>query len=199
MITTLDFIRHGEPEGGSLYRGAAIDDPLSQKGWKQMWQATGNNNHWDRIISSPLSRCREFALALADRHGLPVATEKDFREVGFGDWEGHSSAEIRETRPREYADFYADPVNNRPTGAEDLHHFGQRVGTAMDKAASAHPGKRILIVAHAGVIRAALGHIMQAPAAAWYRARVCNAGITRFQYGPLGKQLIFHNRPDLHP
>ncbi len=193
----MDFIRHGEPRGGSLYRGAAIDDPLSEKGWQQMWDAVGEENHWDRIISSPLSRCLEFARALADKHHLPMTRENDFREVGFGDWEGHSSAQIRESRPEEYRRFHADPVNNRPRGAEDLHSFGQRVATAMEQAASEHAGERLLIVAHAGVIRAALGHVMEAPPAAWYRARVDNAGITRFAFDSRGKQLIFHNRPDL--
>lgn len=197
MTTVIDFIRHGEPRGGNLYRGASIDDPLSEKGWRQMWRALGDGNHWDRIISSPLARCREFAQALADKNGLAVSIERDFREVGFGDWEGRSSAQIRKTHPQEYEAFYADPVHNRPDGAEDLHHFGQRVGAALEKAAAQYAGRHILIVAHAGVIRAALGHVMQAPPTAWYRAKVFNAGITRFQFDTPGKQLIFHNRTEL--
>ena len=33
--TTIDLIRHGEPVGGSKYRGQT-DDPLSEKGWAQI-------------------------------------------------------------------------------------------------------------------------------------------------------------------
>ena len=32
--TLVDFIRHGEPEGGRRYRGNAVDDVLSEKGWQ---------------------------------------------------------------------------------------------------------------------------------------------------------------------
>ncbi|MHB1590203.1 MAG: histidine phosphatase family protein [Sulfuricella sp.] len=39
--TTIDLIRHGEPVGGRRYRGRT-DDPLSEKGWNQMWTAVGD-------------------------------------------------------------------------------------------------------------------------------------------------------------
>ena len=197
MNTRLDFIRHGQPQGGSLYRGADIDDPLSELGWQQMWQAVGEKNHWDQIICSPMHRCQEFAQALADKHGLPLHTESDFREVGFGEWTGHSPKDIQQQYPQAYRDFYADPVNKRPRNAEDLHKFGKRVAHAMQNAVNLFEGKRLLIVAHAGVMRAALGHVMQAPAAAWYRVKVDNAAISRFEFTPLGFQLVFHNLPGL--
>ncbi len=197
MTTRIDLIRHGEPLGGSLYRGSSIDDPLSEKGWRQMWQAVGEQNHWDQIVSSPMLRCLAFARALADRHALPLTVENDFREVGFGDWEGCSPESIRQTRPQEYRDFYTDPVNNRPRNAEDLHQFGARIATALEKTAAEFPGRNILVVAHAGVIRATLGYVVEAPAAAWYRTRINNAGITRFLLTSRGKQLVFHNLPHL--
>ena len=194
-MTVLDFIRHGEPVGGRLYRGAAIDDPLSEEGWRQMWRAVGENSPWDQLVSSPLQRCHAFALALGEKHGLPVSVERDFREVGFGSWEGRSPADIQQQDPEEYAAFYADPVNNRPPGAEDLLDFGRRVARAMEHTARAHAGKRVLVVAHAGVIRAALGHVLQAPPAAWYRAKVDNAGLSRFARDEKGWQLVGHNLP----
>ncbi|BAO45308.1 histidine phosphatase family protein [Thiolapillus brandeum] len=197
MSCRLDFIRHGEPEGGRLYRGASIDDPLSDKGWRQMWQTVGEDNHWDCIVSSPLQRCHGFALALGEKHGLPVAIEKDFREVGFGSWEGRSPADIQQHCPGDYAAFYGDPVRNRPPGAEDLPDFGRRVARAFEATAQACPDQRVLVVAHAGVIRAALGHVMQAPPQAWYRVKVDNAGLSRFLLDEKGKQLVFHNLPRL--
>jgi broad specificity phosphatase PhoE len=197
MSTSIDFIRHGQPQGGSLYRGAEIDDPLSELGWQQMWQAAGEQNHWDQIISSPLSRCQAFAKALADKHDIPLTTEHDFREVGFGSWTGKSPDEIRKTLPQAYQNFYADPVNQRPENAEDLQQFGQRVADALQKSVDLFNGRRILVVAHAGVIRAALGYVMQAPATAWYRVKVNNAGITRFEFSSRGFQLVFHNLPGL--
>jgi broad specificity phosphatase PhoE len=197
VTTVLDFIRHGEPEGGSLYRGAAIDDSLSDKGWQQMWQAVGDEPYWNAIVSSPLKRCLAFARALGEQQQLPVRTEQDFREVGFGNWEGHSPMEIQESNPEEYAAFYADPVHNRPQGAEDLLAFGTRVANAFDTSARNFASQRVLVVAHAGIIRAALGHVMQAPPATWYRVKVNNAGISRFVLDDRGRQLVFHNLPRL--
>ena len=192
-MTTIDFMRHGEPVGGSRYRGHGIDDPLSEKGWQQMWQAVETPGSWGRIISSPMLRCSEFAHALGQRLGLPVGLINDLREVGFGSWEGRSAAEIIQQDAAEYEDFYLDPVHNRPPGAEDLLLFGQRVAAVYRRLLADYPDEHILVVAHAGVIRAALGHVMQTTAEHWYRARVDNARITRFRHTPQGDLLVFHN------
>lgn len=195
--TVIDLIRHGEPIGGRAFRGHGIDDPLSDKGWQQMWDAVGEQCHWDVIVSSPLQRCRAFAEQLGARHSLPVHVDEKLREVGFGDWEGRTPDELQRDRRTEYDAFYADPVHNRPNGAEPLQDFGDRVAAAIDDALFAHATRRILMVAHAGVIRAALGYAMQTAPANWYRSRVNNAALTRFRVTKHGLQLEFHNRPNL--
>ncbi len=195
--TLVDFIRHGEPVGGRRYRGDGVDDPLSEKGWQQMWAAVGEPVPWQRVVSSPLQRCRAFALALAEKHRLPLSVEQRFREVGQGVWEGLSPDEILQRDPDAYAAFHHDPCRNRPPGAEPLDAFGRRVAEALDELFSDSPGEHVLVVAHAGVIRAALGHVLQADPLAWYRVRVDNAALTRFRRGPYGSKLEFHNRPSL--
>ncbi|MCP5142760.1 MAG: alpha-ribazole phosphatase family protein [Chromatiales bacterium] len=192
--TVIDLIRHGEPVGGRAFRGHGIDDPLSEKGWSQMWAAVGDANHWDVIVTSPLARCRAFADQLGARHALPVHVDDKLREVGFGSWEGRTPDELQADSSAGYDAFYADPVNNRPAGAEPLPDFGARVAAAIDDILFAHATRRVLVVAHAGVIRAALGHAMQTAPAVWYRARVDNAGLTRLRATRHGLQLDFHNR-----
>ncbi|HRK78542.1 MAG TPA: histidine phosphatase family protein, partial [Thiobacillus sp.] len=107
MTTTLDLLRHGEPVGGRRYRGQ-IDDPLSEKGWAQMHAAVGDAVPWTRVVASPLLRCRAFAETLAGRHGLPLAVDARLKEVGFGEWEGKSAAEIEQDAPGTLARFKAD-------------------------------------------------------------------------------------------
>lgn len=192
-MTIIDFIRHGEPVGGQRYRGDGIDDPLSKTGWQQLWQAVEPTQDWSRIISSPMLRCSEFAHALGKQHGLPVNVIFELREVGFGSWEGKSRDEIIRLNTAEYDDFYADPVHKRPPGAEDLHQFGERIAQVYGQLITDYPDEHLLVVAHAGVIRAALGHVMQTSAANWYRAKVDNACITRFQHSSQGDLLVFHN------
>jgi len=64
-MKTLDLLRHGQPEGGNVFRGRT-DHPLTEEGWQQMYQSC-ENRQWDVIITSPLSRCQEFAHKLADK------------------------------------------------------------------------------------------------------------------------------------
>ncbi len=169
--TLIDFLRHGEPVGGRRFRGNGADDPLSEKGWQQMWDAVGERLPWQRIISSPMRRCSAFAEALAEKCGLELSIDDRFREVGFGRWEGLSPDEIISANPEEYAAFYRDPCRNRPAGAETLEDFGQRVAQGLEDVLSNYPGEQVLVVAHAGVVRAALGYILNVDPAAWYRTR----------------------------
>lgn len=191
--TLIDLIRHGEPVGGRAYRGHNIDDPLSDKGWQQMWDAVGDYADWDVIVSSPLVRCRAFAEAVGERHGLPVEVEERFKEVGFGRWEGRTPDQIQHDDAEEYAAFYADPVNARPSGAEDLDAFIARVAHAYQGVAARHAGKKVLIVAHAGVMRAVIAHVVHAEPLGLYRIAVANAGITRIRHGRHGAMLELHN------
>jgi alpha-ribazole phosphatase len=198
-VITLDYIRHGQPAGGSKYRGHGIDDPLSETGWAQMRDTTASLDGWTQVISSPMSRCRAFAEWIAEQRELPLQIVDDLREIGFGSWEGATREELLRERPEEYHAFYRDPVNRRPPGAESLHDFGLRVAAAFDSLLQQYAGRHLLVVAHAGVVRATLGHVLQTPAANWYRAAVNNAAVSRFRHDRHGNKLIVHNwRPGLH-
>jgi probable phosphoglycerate mutase len=189
----IDLIRHGRPAGGSRYRGHGIDDPLSEEGWRQMWNAVGDAAPWDHVVSSPLQRCRAFAEALAERHGLPLTVEPRFREVGFGDWEGRTREELRRERPQEYAAFYRDPVGHRPPGAEPLAAFTGRVTEAYEGTVVELGVRHCLVVAHAGVIRALVARVLGLDGAGMYRLRVDNAGITRIRHEAGQPLLLVHN------
>lgn len=192
--TIIDFIRHGKPTGTSTYRGHGIDDPLSEIGWEQMWATVGDQCPWTQIVTSPLSRCRAFAEALAERHALPVCVEDRFKEVGFGSWEGRRREEIQAFNATEYEAFYRDPVNCRPPGAEPLGAFFERVSQAYEDLIRQFAGQQILVVGHAGVIRAMLAYVLAADPGAAYAIKVDNAGITRFLHAGFVSQLVFHNR-----
>jgi len=181
--------------GGRGFRGDGVDDPLSETGWAQMWRSVGDSTGWDAIVTSPLQRCSAFATALGDRLGRPVSVEPRVREVGMGSWEGRTPQEIIGREPHAYAAFYSDPVNNRPPGCEPLADFGGRVADAYKQIVTGHAGQRVLVVAHAGVIRAALGYVLQSAPACWYRTRIDYAGVSRFRIDRYGHRLEFHNRP----
>lgn len=184
--TVIDLIRHGEPVGGRRYRGHSIDDPLTEKGWSQMWDAVGAYNAWEQIITSPLQRCQTFASMLRNRHGIPVTVESRFKEVGFGAWEGLSHDEIKIGRTDEYQAFLKDPINHRPQGAEPLGEFIHRVSSAYDEIIECYANQHCLIVAHAGVIRVIIAKTVHAPPASLYRIKINNGGITRIRHTNIG-------------
>ncbi|MER0215944.1 MAG: histidine phosphatase family protein [Nitrosomonas sp.] len=191
--TVIDLIRHGQPAGGRRYRGHGVDDPLSEKGWSQMWHAVGNYNDWNHIITSPLQRCQAFAFALGERHGINVTVESRFKEVGFGEWEGLSHDEIKIGRVTEYQAFLRDPVNCRPLGAEPLDDFIQRVSSAYEEAIGRCHHSHFLIVAHAGVMRAIIAKTVHASPAGLYRIKISNGGITRIRQTETGGVLELLN------
>jgi alpha-ribazole phosphatase/probable phosphoglycerate mutase len=175
---TIDLLRHGEPVGGRRYRGQ-IDDPLSDKGWREMWYAVSGERPWQQIISSPLRRCSEFAHRLSEETGIPLSHDNQLKEVRFGKWEGKTATELRSEDPDILNRFYYDPIKYRPMEAEPLDEFSIRVNSAMQAAMRTYPGKHILIIAHAGVIRAILTHTLSAPLETMYRLSISSASISR--------------------
>ncbi len=195
VTTTVDLLRHGEPVGGRRYRGQ-LDDPLSEKGWAQMRAAVGDHCPWQRIVTSPLRRCRAFAEALAARHGLALEIEPRFRELGFGEWEGRTAEEIAARDPEILLRFWRDPSNHTPPGAEPLAAFRDRVLAAWEDWQTRAAGEHLLVVTHAGVIRLLLCHALDMPYDRLFRIEVPNAGLTRLRVERNGTvilpRLVFH-------
>jgi alpha-ribazole phosphatase/probable phosphoglycerate mutase len=193
--TTIDLIRHGEPVGGSRYRGQT-DDPLSELGWAQMRVAVGDHRPWTGIVTSPLSRCAAFAHELGARHDLPVAEDARLMEIGFGAWEGRTAADIEAIAPGELGKFWNDPIGHTPPGAEPVADFHARVVGAWNDLIARHRGRHVLVVCHAGVVRACVSHVLGAPLDRMFRIKVPNAAITRIAITHHGESafpaLLFH-------
>jgi len=190
--TVIEFIRHGEPEGGSRYRGYGIDDPLTERGWKQMWNGVGSADYWDIILTSPLARCADFARRLGEERRIPVRILDDLREIGFGAWEGMTKEQLLENRPEEFRRFYDDPIAYPPEKAEKVEDFFNRISIIYDYFLNEFIGKNVLVVAHAGVIRAALMHAIGAGPGQMYNIEIRNGMVSRVRYrnGRIGLELL---------
>jgi len=145
--TVIDLIRHGEPEGGRMYRGGGTDHALSDAGWQQMLASIETKQeNWSAIVSSPMLRCKDFASHLADKKGIPIEVLENLREAGYGDWEGRTPDAIKEQSEGEYWEFFADPVNCRPSNAEPLEFFTPRINEVFGKVLTEYQGEHILRV-----------------------------------------------------
>jgi alpha-ribazole phosphatase len=180
-ITTIGLLRHGETVGSPRFCGAT-DDPLTELGWTQLRAAVRNNDaEWQRVVSSPLSRCADFARELGEQLALPVALDERLREMHFGDWEGRSATELMTTDAEALSLFWDDPVSNTPPGAEPLMDFQARVLAAWRDIIARHPGERILLLTHGGVIRTLLCHLREHPVARLLEFDVKHASLHRVE------------------
>jgi len=194
-FTIVDLLRHGEPEGGQKFRGA-IDDPLSPRGWEQMQAAVGDYQAWEAIISSPLIRCAAFAQTLAHRLDRPLEIAEAFTEISFGIWEGRSVAEVHETDPQALGRFWRDPITYPIPGGEPVTDFDRRIGQAWTHLLQRYQNRHVLLVAHGGVIRMILRHLLEMPVRRIWRIEAPFASLSRMRVhcDPEAEpHLVFHN------
>jgi len=173
----IDLLRHGEAEGGNCFRGRT-DDVLTDKGWRQLNEATEGQAAWEEVISSPAKRCARFAQQLADTHSIPCRQADWLWEMDFGDWEGVSADELTATDSQRLSLFWEDPVNQMPPGGEPFQQFQQRVLTGWHETLQ-HKSKRVLLVSHGGPIRIILAETLGMPAQNIMRLEVPHASLSR--------------------
>lgn len=183
--TIIDIIRHGEPVGGIMIRGQQ-DDPLSPLGWQQMRTAvSAKSANWDLIVSSPLSRCLDFAKEIANKKALPLIVESRFKEIAFGEWQGRTKQQIGEDLVKK---FQNNPNANIPKGAEYWQDFYGRVIQAWQDLIKQQRNKKILLVGHAGIIRAIATFANQTEPNRLFSILVPFAAIARLQINYEGQQ-----------
>jgi len=149
-------LRHGATTGGEGFRGRT-DDELTGAGFESMARAAATIGPVDRVVTSPLARCRHFAQHLAAGCGIALTVEPAFAEMDFGAWEGLTAAEILRADAARLEAFWRDPRAATPPGGESFAAFEARVVPALDALKAGSPG-RVLVVTHAGVIRVAAMH-----------------------------------------
>jgi len=134
------------------------------------------------VYCSPLSRALKSAEIVAELHGLKPIVMPDLRERSFGIWEGMSFDEIKERHPEEFEAWAGNPLKYSPMEGESTLEVRDRVVKALDRilnsaaankkesnslkncsAALLNCHANIAIVAHGGVNRIILCHIMGTP------------------------------------
>lgn len=115
------------------------------------------------IYCSDLSRAVKTAHIIAEPHGLIPLKIRGLRERAFGIWEGMSFLEIRDKYPREFDLWAENPVEYGPVGGESTTAVNERVIPEFEKIVNKHGGQEIAIVAHGGINRIILCHVLGIP------------------------------------
>lgn len=192
-ITRILAVRHGETAWNRDTRiQGHTDIDLNELG---RWQAERlaqslREEPIAAFYASDLSRARETALAVARLHGATVQTHAGLRERCFGQFEGHTWAELEAHHPAETVAWRQRVPGFAPPGGESLLQLQERVVATVSELAARHPGEQVLMVAHGGVLdilyRAATRLDLTAPRS-W---AMTNTAVNRLLWSPEGLSLV---------
>jgi broad specificity phosphatase PhoE len=166
-MPTIYYIRHGETEWNALGRLQGVRDiPLNELGRKQSVHAghiladllkrDGHSASSIPFVASPLGRARQTMELMRGTLQLPLpayAIDDRLREIGYGEWEGSTLAEMQAKDPALFARRQVDKWSVAPPGGETYVAVQARMadwyrGLAADTVAVAHGGTaRALMVA----------------------------------------------------
>lgn len=104
----------------------------------------------DTWISSPLQRATETARILSG--GRPHVTDARLTEMNFGDWEGHTHADLMTADPEGMRRREARGLHMRPPGGETPAEVATRLLDFLTR----RQEPALVLVSHKGVMRAAL-------------------------------------------
>lgn len=159
MKTKVFLVRHGETEWNRLgkFQGC-VDIDLAKEGMVQAQYISKRfNGDFDTIYSSPLKRAVETAETIAAVKGIKPIIVDDIREINFGEWEGLTLKEISSNFPNEFAKWRNDKIEAPMLGGDlSLKNASLRATEAIKEIVKKNKGKKLIIVAHGGIIKAGL-------------------------------------------
>jgi len=182
--TTMVLLRHGQTALSVEKRFSGTGDPaLTELGLGQAAAAARRlaERAIDAVVSSPLSRARSTAAAVASALGLDVAVDEGLRETDFGEWEGCTFAEVKATWPDELAAWLADADVPPPSG-ESFTATARRVRQTRDRLLAAYGGQTVLVVSHVTPIKTLVRMAVEAPPVALYRLHLDLASLTEIDW-----------------
>jgi alpha-ribazole phosphatase len=133
------------------------------------------------IVSSDLERCLELAKATASQLGLEPDATQAWREADFGQWENRTWEDIESHDSIVLQAWMKDFVRVAPPDGESFQSLHYRISLQMDLLLQ-RPEQRIVIVTHAGPMRAALCHAIGLPLQRAFSVDIAFGGILHLQY-----------------
>lgn len=159
--TTVLLWRHGRTEWNAAGRFQGQHDiPLDDVGLDQAELAAEAlvARRPQVLYSSPLTRARQTAAALAARTGLEPRLHDDLAEINVGTWVGLTPADL--AGDPEYAKAARGVDFRRSATGETATEVGARMARAVKQIASSNPGKRVVIASHGLAIRMGTGALL---------------------------------------
>ena len=182
MTTRLLLVRHGETDSNVEGRTQGRRDvPLNDHGRRQAAALAEMLHGYEpsALYSSPATRARETADAVAAALGLVVVVDERLAELDQGELDGLTREELRERAP----DFLRrwmteDPATLRMPGGESMGDAQRRMVAVVVAIVEAHPEGTVVLVSHNLALHALLCHALGVPLATFRRFRHDLASLT---------------------
>ncbi|MEV4149585.1 bifunctional RNase H/acid phosphatase [Amycolatopsis sp. NPDC049691] len=197
--TRLLLLRHGQTEMSALRRYSGRGDvPLTELGRAQAAAAAKRLAAMDGlvvdgqavpIVSSPLTRTKQTAQAVADALGGRVETHPGLIETDFGDWEGLTFAEAADRDPELHSSWLGDS-SVPPPGGESFDVVHRRVRKARDELIAEHGGKTLVLVSHVTPIKTLLRMGLDAGPQLLFRLHLDLASLSIVEFYPDGNASV---------
>lgn len=158
-------LRHGEIIGSKKKRFIGqLDVPLSSKGLRQAawWKKELSHVDFQRVYSSDLIRAFDTVKRVADIPDSHVHVMSQLREINLGSWEGEPMENIKSRFPDAWEERGRHMDSFQVPNGESFQDLHDRVIPVFQKIAAEALGN-VLIVAHAGVNRIILCHVLKRP------------------------------------
>lgn len=184
----LYLLRHGETDYNRTRRvQGQLDSQLNDLGRQQaramaelLARLIPDPSGW-RLVSSPLSRTRDTAQAVADALGLTVETDERLIEISCGDWQDRTYAELHAEHPEVFG--RRDWFFNAP-GGETYEQVMNRVSDWLGEQPP-EPQRRVIAVSHGVAGRLLRGAYAGLPREAVLQQDVPQDALFRLQGGQI--------------
>jgi probable phosphoglycerate mutase len=161
-MTYVLLVRHGQNDWVNKNRlaGWTPGVHLNEEGRKQVKELAERlaNQPIKAIYSSPLERCMETAVAVAQPHDLPINELEAVGEVRYGDWEGKKIKKLAKEKAWFAVQHY--PSRFRFPNGESFIEVQHRAVDAIESLSIQHKKEMIVIVSHADLIKLVLAHYL---------------------------------------
>jgi len=157
-VPRLVLVRHGLTEWNREGRFQGhLDPPLSRAGRHEARLVARRLAAVDdlrpaRLIASPLQRAFATAVTIGRAVGLEPVPDARLVEIGQGDWEGLTYAEIEEAHPEEYHAWRKAGGMRPPPGGEPFEQARARIAEVVAELTRGAPWPAC-VVSHGGALR----------------------------------------------
>lgn len=132
------------------------------------------------IYTSDLSRALDTAQKINSLQATAktVSTDKRWRELSFGDWEGMTYEEMSAHSPELFDAWMKDSLTVSTPNGETHQQLAERVQAAFDEIKVKHKDETVLVVGHSGSMQTLLSLTLGVNLSRYWQFRVSQASLS---------------------